>query len=67
MSDPRPAPTDTDCEALLDAAADLLGLEIRPAWRAVALANLKTTAEAARFVESFPLEDELEPSPIFIP
>lgn len=66
MSDPKPSPSDRDIESLLDAAASIHGLTIRPEWRAAAIMNLKVTADAATFVDAFPLDDEIEPASIFI-
>ncbi|MFC3694097.1 DUF4089 domain-containing protein [Chenggangzhangella methanolivorans] len=54
-------------EAHLDAAAALLGLRVAPQWRASVLAHLGVTVTAARLVDAFPLEDEMEPAPIFAP
>ena len=66
MSDPTPPLTEQDYEALLDAAAKIHGITIRPEWRAMAILNLKITGDAARFVEAFALDDEAEPASIFV-
>lgn len=66
MSDPKQSSGDTDIESLLDAAASIHGLTIRPEWRAAAIMNLKVTADAAALVGAFPLEDEIEPASIYI-
>ncbi len=50
---------------VVDANVAMLGLAIEPVWREAAIANLVGIAGAARFVEAFPLEDELEPAPVF--
>ncbi|UFN47945.1 DUF4089 domain-containing protein [Roseomonas sp. OT10] len=61
-----PLPPDDDALlAHLDASAALLGIVIDPAWRAEALANLRTLALAAGAVLDFPLPDEAEPAPVF--
>ena len=51
--------------AFVDAAAPILGLAIDPAWRDGVIGNLKAVASAAGLVLAFPLEDELEPAPVF--
>jgi len=68
MPETVPASTTLDDEmakAIIDAMAPLLGLSIEPAWRGEVAANLKVVASAARLVLEFPLEDELEPAPVF--
>jgi hypothetical protein len=68
MSDTHPLPPpldDAGAEAIIDAMAPLLGLSIEPAWRDAVAANLKVVANSARLVLEFPLEDELEPAPVF--
>ena len=56
---------DEDADAIIDAMAPLLGLAIEPAWREAVATNLRVVANAARLVLEFPLEDELEPAPVF--
>ena len=51
--------------AVVDAALPMLGLAIDPAWRPAIVANLKATANAARLVLDFPLDDAVEPAPVF--
>ena len=51
--------------AIVDATAPLLGIAIRPEWRDAVVANLRATRAAARLVEELPLDDELEPAPVF--
>ncbi|MBV9077590.1 MAG: DUF4089 domain-containing protein [Methylobacteriaceae bacterium] len=65
-----PEPTDPilDDEAagrIVDAMAPMLGIAIDPAWRAAVVANLQATTRAAALVLAFPLDDELEPAPVF--
>jgi len=67
MTAPTPLPTDEDRAAALDAAIAMLGLVVAPEWRAEVLAHMKVTAEAARLVLDFALDDELEPAPVFSP
>jgi hypothetical protein len=54
-----------DPEALIDAAAPLLGLNVIDAYRAGVAANLRLTAALAEFVMSFPLDDHDEPAEVF--
>lgn len=51
--------------AVVDAMMPLLEIPLRPEWRDAVIANVKATAAAARLVLDFPLEDELEPAPVF--
>ncbi len=67
MTAPFPTPSDEEIGAALDAAIAQLGLVVDPAWRKDILAHMKTTGDAARLVLEFPLEDELEPAPVFRP
>ena len=57
--------TDQEREALLDAALRVLDLDILPPWRASALQHLKVAEEQASLVLEFPLDDELEPAPVY--
>jgi hypothetical protein len=61
MSEPSP----DDLDALIDAAAALLKLEIEPDWLPAIRANLEVTLDHARNVEAFPLSDDAEPACIF--
>ena len=59
-------PLDDDAAgAIVDAMGSMLGIAIDPDWRPAVAANLKATANAARLVLDFPLDDEVEPSPVF--
>ncbi|MCK8783489.1 DUF4089 domain-containing protein [Roseomonas sp. NAR14] len=58
-------PPPFDPAAYVDAAAALLGLEVRPEWREGVVANLQATAAAARLMLEFPLPDELDAAPVF--
>ncbi len=60
-------PAAAELEAHLDAATALLGLQIDPESRASVLGHLAATLQAARFVAAFPLDDALEPAPVFRP
>ena len=67
MPDPilPPVLDDATAGAVIDAAAALHGIPLDPAWHADAAANLKAIAGAFRLVAEFPLDDELEPAPVF--
>jgi hypothetical protein len=52
-------------EIFIDAGAALAGLKIDPAHRDGVKLNLGATVNAAKFVLSFPLEDDAEPGPVF--
>jgi Protein of unknown function (DUF4089) len=63
-----PSKSDSEAEvaaAVVDAMAPALGLSVDPAWRGEVIAHWLATARAARLVLAFPLEDELEPAPVF--
>jgi hypothetical protein len=47
------------------AAADLVGVNIEPEWREGVLFHLKLLTNAAALVESFPLDESLQPAPVF--
>jgi hypothetical protein len=49
----------------LDAAIASGGLTIAPEWRASIDAHFEAIAKAAAFVMEFPLDDELDPAPVF--
>jgi hypothetical protein len=56
-----------DAEAHLDNMAGVMGLAIAPEWRQSVLDNLAATAAIAALVLSFPLDDHVEPAPVFEP
>ena len=56
-----------DPEAHAEAMAVALGLTIPPEWKPTVVANVKATAAAAELLLAFPLEDHVEPAPVFIP
>jgi len=45
----------------------VMGLTIKDDWRPVVEAHVAATAKAADLVMSFPLDDELEAAPVFVP
>ena len=59
--------TDADLDALVDAMALALGLQILPDWRAAVRANLAVSLRMGALVLDFPLPDEAEPAPVFTP
>lgn len=59
--------TPFDAEAHAGQMARLLDLRIPPEWRATVVAHLIATAAAADRVMSFPLDDHVEPAPVFEP
>lgn len=67
MPDPilPPPLDDATAGAAIDAAVALHGIPLDPAWRGDAAQNLKAIAGAFRLVAEFPLDDELEPAPVF--
>jgi len=67
MTAAAPQPSDEDRAASLDAAIAMLGLVVAPESRAEVLAHMKVTEEAARLVLGFPLDEGLEPAPVFSP
>jgi Protein of unknown function (DUF4089) len=52
-------------DALVDAAADALGVHLEPAWKSAVKANLATTFALTALFADFPLPDDAEPAPIF--
>ena len=60
-------PDDATIAGMVAAAAPLLGLTIAPEWQAAVAQNLKTVAAAAALVLDFPLDEALEPAPVFRP
>lgn len=49
------------------AMAEVMRLEIRSEWMPTVVANVKITAAAAELLLSFPLDDHVEPAPVFTP
>lgn len=54
-------------DAYIAAAADALSLPVDPAWTPSIRANLEVTLRLAKLVDEFPLPDEAEPAPVYIP
>jgi hypothetical protein len=56
-----------DAEAHVNHMAAAMGLEIPPEWRASVVDNMAATEAIAELVLSFPLDDDVEPAPVFEP
>jgi Protein of unknown function (DUF4089) len=56
-----------DAGAYVDAAAALIGLPLDLAHRPGVIINMQRIAEMAALVMAFPLSDETEPAPVFLP
>jgi hypothetical protein len=56
-----------DPEAYADAAAALIGLPLDAAHRPGVVLNLERIAAMAALLMSFPLDDDVEPAPVFRP
>ena len=58
---------DFDLEAVIDAMAPLLGLDISPEYRPGVATNLRVTAALAALLLDLPLGDHAEPAAVFRP
>ena len=56
-----------DADAWIDAAAPLLDLSVSDTARPGVKLNLEIAARLAGLVTEFPLDDEAEPAPVFVP
>lgn len=56
---------DFDAQAHVDHMAGVMRLDIAPDWRPGVVANMAATAAAAALVLAFPLDDSVEPAPVF--
>ncbi|MFC2249185.1 DUF4089 domain-containing protein [Labrys portucalensis] len=54
-----------DAQAVIDAMAPMIGIEVDPDFREGVAANLKLTADLAQEVLSFPIEDGNQPAAVF--
>ena len=54
-----------DAEKHCDAMAAAMELKIEAEWRDSVIANLKATHGMATLVLAFPLDDDIEPAPVF--
>ena len=57
----------SDIEIYVDAAAVLIGLPLDPAHRPGVILNMQRIADMAGLVMAFPLSEETEPAPVFVP
>lgn len=49
----------------VDHMAEVMGLTIAPEWRQSVVDNMAATAAVAELVLAFPLDDHVEPAPVF--
>jgi hypothetical protein len=61
------APKEFDAEAHVDHMAKVMVLTILPEWRVSVVDNVAATASIADLVMTFPLDDHIEPAPVFEP
>ena len=54
-----------DADRLIDASLPLLGLELGETSRAVVKLHLETAERLWRAVRDIPLDDDVEPAPVF--
>ena len=54
-----------DAESHVEHMAKVMEVPIDPVWRATIVAHMKATAAAAELVLAFPLDDHVEPAPVF--
>ena len=71
-SQPSEAPSEMaykpfDADAMIDAMAPVLQLEIRDEHRPGVRLNLKTAGKMAALLEQVPIEDAAEPAPVYRP
>jgi hypothetical protein len=52
-------------DALIDAGTALLGLEMKQAWRPAVRMHLAISLDHAATVLDIPLDDHLDPAPVF--
>lgn len=57
----------SQAEKLLDAAAEVMRLDVEVEYRPGVLANLEVAIRMAKLVESFALDDEAEPALVYRP
>jgi hypothetical protein len=56
---------EADLDATMDAGTRLLGLELRPEWRASVRQHLATNLRLGLSIAAFDLPDECDPAPVF--
>lgn len=57
--------TDTDLDAIIDAGAVALGIEMQPEWRDAVRMHLAISLGHAQIVLDEPVDDHLDPAPVF--
>ena len=57
--------TPEDWDVYIEQAAALLGIPLSEEMRAATRANLDTAESLARLVLDYPLDDDVEPAPVF--
>lgn len=57
----------SQAEKLLEAASDVLHLEVLPEHRVGVLANIEVAIRMAALIEAYDLDDESEPAPVYRP
>ena len=57
----------SEAEKLLDAAAEVMRLDVQAEHRPGVLANLEVAIRMAKLVDNFTLDDEAEPAPVYRP
>lgn len=63
----QPTDSPSPFDVYVDAIASIIDLPIDPSYRPGVIANLERTEAIAQLVMDFPLPDDLEPAPIFVP
>ncbi|MEJ8472531.1 DUF4089 domain-containing protein [Roseibium algae] len=56
-----------DAKAYVAHMEKVVDLKIRDEWRPTVEANMAATGKAANLIMSFPLDDEVEAAPVFLP
>jgi hypothetical protein len=54
-----------DAEKHVRAMAEVMEIAIRPEWMPTVVANMTATAAIAELVRAFPLDEHVEPAPVF--
>lgn len=52
-------------EAMIDGASTILGIDVRPEWRAAVTSNLDVSLAFAEKVRAFELPEDTEPAALF--
>jgi hypothetical protein len=58
-------PEQDTLDSYIDAATEVLGLPMEPAWKPAIRANLQVTLRLAAVLAELELPDEAEPAPVF--